>query len=73
MTPETLPAGRTYVVPGMGCSHCKAAIADEVSRVAGVSWIRVDLEAKRVTVRGADLDDASLREAITEAGYEAEP
>jgi copper chaperone len=73
MNPETLPAARTYVVPGMSCSHCKAAISDELSRVAGVSSVEVDLESKRVTVHGASLEDASLREAIAEAGYDAEP
>jgi copper chaperone CopZ len=39
--------------------------------VAGVESVSVDLETKRVTVVGEALDDAKLRAAIDEAGYEA--
>ena len=60
----------TYSVPGVSCGHCRAAIVEEVERVAGVRDIDVDLEAKRVDVRGDDLDDAAVRAAIAEAGYE---
>jgi copper chaperone len=59
-----------YTVPGMSCSHCRAAITSEVEKVAGVSAVDVDLEAKRVTVAGDQLDDAAVRAAIDEAGYD---
>jgi len=62
----------TYRVPGMSCGHCRAAVESEVGAVAGVAAVDVDLETKLVTVRGSDLDDAALRAAIDEAGYEAE-
>jgi copper chaperone len=62
----------TYSVPGISCGHCQAAIAAEVGAVAGVESVDVDLEAKCVTVNGDNLDDAVLRAAIDEAGYEAE-
>ena len=62
----------TYTVPGMHCGHCEAAVAKEVSSVAGVSSVDVDLETKVVVVRGDALDDAAIRAAIDEAGYEAE-
>jgi copper chaperone CopZ len=61
----------TYSVPGIHCGHCKQAVTDEVSNVEGVEAVDVDLETKLVTVRGAALSDAALREAIEEAGYEA--
>jgi copper ion binding protein len=61
---------RTYHVPGVSCEHCVAAITDEVGRVAGVVSVEVGLEAKRVTVRGAPVDDAAVRAAIDEAGYD---
>jgi len=35
------------------------------------SPVDVDLESKRVTVVGSELDDTKLRAAIGEAGYEA--
>ena len=61
----------TYTVPGMHCGHCEAAVTEEVSGVAGVESVSVDLDSKRVDVTGAQLDDAAIRAAIEEAGYEA--
>ena len=61
----------TYTVPGMSCGHCKAAVEQAVGGVEGVENVVVDLESKRVTVSGESLDDATLRNAIEDAGYEA--
>ena len=62
----------TYTVREMSCSHCEAAVKTEVSAVAGVASVVVDLRSKRVEVTGSELDDAAIRAAIDEAGYEAE-
>ena len=62
---------RQYLVPGMHCGHCEAAVRDEVSAVPGVESVAVDLVTKRVDVAGEPLDDAAIRAAIEEAGYEA--
>ncbi len=59
----------TYNVPAIHCAHCATSIREEVFEVAGVDEVDVDVEARRVTVRGRELDDASLRAAISEAGY----
>ena len=59
-----------YTVPGMSCEHCQATLEAEVARVAGVVSVEARLESKLVVVRGEALDDASLRAAIDEAGYE---
>ena len=61
----------TYTVPGMHCGHCERAVSAELEQVAGVASVDVDLETKLVTVSGSGLDDAPLRAAIEEAGYEA--
>jgi copper chaperone CopZ len=61
----------TYTVPGIHCGHCERAVREEVSAVAGVESVDVDLEGKIVSVRGNALDDAAIRAAIVEAGYEA--
>ena len=60
-----------YRVPGVHCEHCEMSIREELSEVPGVEAVVVDLEAKLVTVRGAGVDDAAVRGAIEEAGYEA--
>ena len=60
----------TYSVPGISCGHCRTAIAEEVTAVAGVAGVEVDLERKVVIVTGAGVNDAAVREAIDEAGYD---
>ena len=62
---------RTYTVTGMTCDHCVAAVTEEVAAVPGVAEVDVDLDTKLVVVHGAALDDAAIRAAISEAGYEA--
>lgn len=63
----------TYAVSGMTCSHCVAAVTEEVSRLAGVISVDVDLNAggdSRVTVTSTDpVGGDAIREAVEEAGY----
>jgi copper chaperone len=65
------PTALTLVVEGMSCGHCKVAVSDHVERVAGVESVEVDLDAKRVQVRGTDIEETALVSAIDDAGYEA--
>ncbi len=60
-----------YTVAEMSCDHCRAAVTEEVERVAGVTSVEVDLGTKLVVVRGEDVSDDAVRTAIGEAGYEA--
>ena len=60
----------TYTVPGMSCGHCRTAITEELQKVAGVREVEVDLDAKRVSVTGDGVEDAAVRDAIDEAGYD---
>jgi copper chaperone len=60
-----------YTVPDMSCGHCEAAVTKEISALPGVESVVVDLDSKRVEVTGSELDDAAIRAAIDEAGYEA--
>ncbi|HJS92662.1 MAG TPA: cation transporter [Solirubrobacteraceae bacterium] len=59
-----------YSVPAMSCGHCRTAITGEVTKVAGVSAVDVDLETKTVTVNGVGFNEAAVRDAIDEAGYD---
>ncbi|MDQ3632091.1 MAG: heavy-metal-associated domain-containing protein [Actinomycetota bacterium] len=61
----------TYVVAGMTCDHCTAAVEAEVAVVPGVSAVSAEHTTKRVVVSGKEVDDAAVRAAIDEAGYEA--
>jgi copper chaperone len=60
----------TYSVPGVSCEHCRVAITGEVTKVAGVAAVDVDLQRKVVTVAGAGFADDAVRDAIDEAGYD---
>jgi copper chaperone len=61
---------RDYTVQGMTCSHCVLSVREEVSEVAGVSAVDVDLASGRMTVAGQDIDDDSVHAAVADAGYE---
>jgi copper chaperone len=61
---------REYLVQGMTCSHCVLSVREEVSEVAGVSDVDVDLASGRLTVTGSDVSDEAVRAAVAEAGYE---
>ncbi|WP_166821027.1 heavy-metal-associated domain-containing protein [Brevibacterium limosum] len=64
----------TITVSGMTCGHCEAAVREELGSLAGVSDVAVDLNAggdSPVTITSsAALDDAAIRAAVDEAGYE---
>ena len=60
----------TYIVEGMTCGHCVAAVTEEVSKLDGVSRVDVDLSSGQVTVESdSPLDDATVAAAVDEAGY----
>ncbi|MEJ3745170.1 heavy-metal-associated domain-containing protein [Actinomycetes bacterium KLBMP 9797] len=62
---------QTYLVKGMTCGHCVSSVSAEVSALPGVSDVQVDLGSGQVTVTSAEaLDEASVRAAVDEAGYE---
>jgi copper chaperone len=61
---------RDYTVQGMTCSHCVLSVREEVSEVAGVASVDVDLPSGRMTVAGRDISDDAVRAAVAEAGYE---
>jgi copper chaperone len=61
----------TFSVTGMTCDHCVRAVRSEVGKVPGVTSVAVDLGAGRVTVTSEQpVDDAAVRAAVEEAGFE---
>jgi copper chaperone CopZ len=57
-------------VEGMSCGHCVAHVKEALESVAGVSKAEVDLKKKEAVVEGAGLDEAAMRAAVADAGYE---
>ena len=60
-----------YTVYGMTCDHCVLSVSEEVSEIAGVETVDVDLDSGRLTVIGAGYSDQAVKTAVAEAGYEA--
>lgn len=64
----------TYSVNGMTCGHCSAAVTEELGKLPGVQEVSIDLNAGGTSAvhvtSDAALDDAAVREAVDEAGYE---
>lgn len=60
----------TYVVTGMTCGHCVAAVTKELEGVPGVTEVRVDLDSGRAVVTGP-VPEAVVLAAVREAGYAA--
>ena len=64
----------TINVSGMTCGHCVSAVTMELSLLATVTEVDVDLESGQVTITSdAALEQAQLATAIDEAGYELVP
>jgi copper chaperone len=60
----------TYLVTGMTCEHCAAAVTRELQTLPGVRDVQVDLPAGTVTVASdGPLPLDEVRGAVDEAGY----
>ena len=61
----------TYTVSGMTCGHCVSSVTEEVSELAGVSDVQVDLTSGRLSVTADQpLGPDAVRAAVEEAGYQ---
>jgi len=73
-TPRTFVGSTTFRVDGMTCEHCRRAVTEEISAVAGVESVTVDLATGLVTVAATSPDDrAHIAAAVDEAGYSLVP
>jgi copper chaperone len=55
----------------MTCDHCAHAVQTEISKLPGVTGVEVNVAGGTVRITADPLpDDAPLREAVEEAGYE---
>jgi len=65
---------QTITVVGMTCDHCVRAVTHELTQLAGVAQVDVDLASGAVTVASAaPLDAGAVVAAVDEAGYEVAP
>ncbi len=61
---------KEYIITGMNCPHCQAAVAKAISAVEGVAQVDVNLSTGKATVDG-DHNPATLIAAVKSAGFDA--
>lgn len=62
---------KKLLIEGMSCKHCVAHVEEALRELDGIESVEVNLEEKSAVIElSHDVDDAQLREAIDEAGYE---
>ena len=61
-----------YLVSGMSCVHCEAAILGEVNQIPGVRGVDMSAGTGRMVITSsAPIDEEAVLGAVDEAGYEA--
>ncbi len=61
---------KTLTIEGMSCDHCVHHVKSALSELSGVDSAEVSLADNSAVVTGGALDDAAMRTAVAEAGYE---
>ena len=61
---------KTIFIGGMHCEHCVKAVNDALKAVPGITSVTVSLEDNVATVSGAALDDAAIKAAIEDTGFD---
>lgn len=59
---------KNYLVEGMTCEHCGAAVEAEIDGVPGTRGVEVDPESGTVAVTGEGFQDGDIVTAVEEAG-----
>ncbi|EEH63234.1 heavy metal-associated domain protein [Gleimia coleocanis DSM 15436] len=63
-------------IRGLTCGHCVASVTEEISEIAGVTTVNVELNAGKEAVSvatveaDAEVSEAAFADAVDEAGYE---
>jgi copper chaperone len=67
-------AHTAFIVNGMTCGHCQAAIEKVLAELSGVSSAQVDLRSKKVVVQYDDdqVNPAAMKKAVEDIGYDVE-
>ena len=64
-------ASKSFLVPGITCGHCVAAIRRELGEIPGVISVEGDEQTKRVTLEWEEglVDWKDLRQVLEEIQY----
>jgi uncharacterized membrane protein YraQ (UPF0718 family)/copper chaperone CopZ len=62
-------SSKTVRVGGMTCNHCKANVQSNLSSIAGIENIQIDLESGVVKIAGDDVNLAEIKRVVEGIGY----
>lgn len=60
---------RTFRVLGMSCDGCANSVTKAIQAAQPAATVKVDLEAKEVTVEGTEDNDV-IQQAVEKAGFQ---
>ncbi|WP_224058234.1 heavy-metal-associated domain-containing protein [Streptomyces kanamyceticus] len=61
----------TYLVEGMVCGHCAAAVTEVLTGLDGVRDVNIDVQGGRVSVGSErELEEGAVNQALDDIGYE---
>ena len=69
----TMPMDRaeTMLVKGMACNHCVQSVTTALTKLGGITAVRVDLAMGRASYRNlGGLDRDHIAAAVRQAGFE---
>jgi copper chaperone CopZ len=71
MTTASTDRPETILVKGMTCGHCVQSVTTALTKLGGITDVRVDLASGRVSYRSAEaVQRDRVAEAIRQAGFE---
>ena len=56
-------------VKGMNCSHCKANVENNLSKLNGINTINANIETEEVTLIGNNIDLDAVKKTVESIGY----
>jgi copper chaperone len=59
-----------FSIPDMSCGHCSGVITKAIKEIDSAATIDFDMAARTATINSS-ADQATVREALAEAGYPA--
>lgn len=67
---ETKTHQRKFKINGMMCNHCKSNVENSLSKIEGVTSVRVDLAEGAAYVEGDGVESSAIITVIRDLGYE---
>ena len=59
---------KTYTIKGMGCTGCAATVEERLSKVAGVTAVKVDFDAQKAFVESKEEVSSPVLQKALELG-----